>query len=122
MSQPTELIDRYIAVWNEADGPRRRALIAQTWTEDATYVDPLMRGEGRTGIDAMIQGAQAQFPGCRFRRTGKVDAHNGYVRFTWELEAEGAAALAGGTDFAEIADGRLRAVTGFLDFAPVTAQ
>jgi len=118
---PTALIDRYIAAWNETDGPRRRALIEQTWTEDAAYIDPMMRGEGRPGIDAMIQGVQAQFPGHRFRRTGAVDAHNGYVRFAWELGPEGAAAMAGGADFGEIADGRLRAVTGFLDFAPVAA-
>jgi hypothetical protein len=33
-------IDRYIAIWNETDAKRRQDLIAQTWTEDATYVDP----------------------------------------------------------------------------------
>ena len=120
-NRPTELIDCYIAAWNETDGPRRRALIKQTWTEDATYVDPMMQGEGRTGIDAMIQSVQAQFPGHRFRRTGKIDAHRGYIRFAWELGAEGAAALAGGTDFGEVVDGRLHAVTGFLDFALVAA-
>ena len=29
----TELVDRYIAMWNETDGGRRRALIARVWTE-----------------------------------------------------------------------------------------
>ncbi|HEY7179883.1 MAG TPA: nuclear transport factor 2 family protein [Blastocatellia bacterium] len=121
MSNFTELIDRYIATWNETDAGRRRDLIARTWTEDSTYVDPLMRGEGRDGIDAMIQGVQAQFPGLLFRRTGDVDEHNSRVRFAWELGPEGAPALAGGVDFGVIAADRLQAITGFIDFAPKQA-
>ncbi len=118
MNSETTLIDNYIAIWNETDGPRRRDLIAQTWTENATYVDPLMRGEGYNGIDVMTQSVQTQFPGFQFRRTTEVDAHGAYVRFGWELGPESGPALAGGTDFGEIADDRLLSVIGFLDFAP----
>lgn len=107
-------IDRYLAIWNETDASRRRALIAATWTEDATYLDPLMGGEGHDGIDAMIRGAQAQFPGHRFRRAGEIDAHHDRVRFGWELVGPGGVAAIG-LDFGEVAaDGRLRRVTGFL--------
>jgi SnoaL-like protein len=121
MSNFTDLIDRYIAIWNETDDGRRRNLIARTWTEDSTYLDPLMRGEGRGGIDDMIRGVQAQFPGLLFRRTSDVDAHNDRVRFAWELGPEGGPALAGGVDFGVIAGDRLQAITGFLDFAPKPA-
>jgi hypothetical protein len=118
MNHINELIDRYIAAWNETDSQRRRELIAQTWTGDATYVDPLMRAEGRTGIEAMIEGVQMKFPGYRFSRTSKIDGHNDRVRFGWELRPEGGPALAGGVDFGVIAGERLHAITGFLDFAP----
>jgi hypothetical protein len=118
MSNFTDLVDRYIAIWNEADNERRRELIARTWTEDSTYLDPLMRGEGRGGIDDMIRGVQAKFPGLLFRRTSDVDAHNDRVRFAWELGPEGGPALAGGVDFGVIAGDRLQTITGFLDFAP----
>jgi hypothetical protein len=38
------------------------------------------------------------------------------VRFTWQLVAENGDAVATGVDFATVADdGRLRAVTGFLE-------
>ena len=121
MSNFTDLIDRYIAIWNETDAKRRRDLIARTWTEDSTYLDPLMRGEGHGGIDSMIQGVQAQFPGLLFRRTSDVDAHNDRVRFAWELGPEGGPALAGGVDFGVITGGRLQTITGFLDFAPKPA-
>lgn len=119
--EPAALIDNYIAAWNETDAARRGALIARTWTEDATYVDPLMRGDGHAGIAAMIQGVQAQFPGFTFRRTGDVDTHHDRVRFTWELGPAGGAALAGGVDFGIVVNGRLQAITGFIDFAPAPA-
>jgi hypothetical protein len=121
MSNFTDLVDRYIAIWNETDDERRRNLIARTWTEDSIYLDPLMRGEGRIGIDAMIRGVQAQFPGLLFRRTSDVDAHNDSVRFSWELGPEGGPALAGGVDFGVIVGDRLQTITGFLDFAPKQA-
>jgi hypothetical protein len=120
MTDTTTLIDNYIAIWNEADPQRRRELIAQTWTEDATYVDPMMTGTGRDGIDAMIAGAQQQFPGLLFELAGSPDAHHDCVRFTWHLKPEaGGDAVAIGSDFAVVADdGRLRSVTGFLDLVP----
>ena len=88
MNTLTDLIDRYIATWNETDGGRRRDLIARTWTEGASYLDPMLQGEGSDGIDAMIVGVQERFPGHRFRRTGDVESHHDRVRFTWELAPE----------------------------------
>jgi hypothetical protein len=117
----TELVDRYIAIWNETDAGRRRALIDATWTEDAAYLDPMMRGDGRAGIDAMIAAVQERFPGHRFRRIGPVDEHNGRVRFRWELGPDGAPPLVAGTDFGEIAGGLLSGITGFIDQAPAMA-
>jgi len=113
-----QVVDQYIATWNETDPAMRRELIARTWTEDARYLDPLLSGAGHEGIDAMIGGAQMQFPGYRFLRAGDLDAHNNVLRFSWELGPEDGPALAGGVDFGVIIDGRLQSITGFLDFAP----
>ena len=55
-SEVEQLIDQYFAAWNESDPATRRALIARTGTEDASYLDPLMSGAGHDGIDAMIGG------------------------------------------------------------------
>ena len=115
------IVDRYLAIWNETEPNKRRDLIAQPWTEDAVYLDPMMRGEGHDGIDAMIASLHAQFPEYRFRQIGEVDAHNDRVRFSWGLGPDVGPALAGGTDFGDITEGRLQSVTGFLDFAPVAA-
>ena len=66
MENLTDLIDRYIAMWNETDAERRRALIAGTWTEDANYLDPVLQGDGPTGIDAMVRGFTNASPSIDF--------------------------------------------------------
>lgn len=111
------LVDRYIAAWNATDPAQRRTLVAQTWTESATYVDPLMQGTGHDGIDGLLAGVQAKFPGFRFARDGGVDVVQDTLRFRWTLGPDGQA-LVKGTDFVRIADGRMQAVTGFIDQMP----
>jgi len=123
MNSLTDLIDRYIAIWNEIDPARRRDLIAETWTEGASYIDPVMAGEGQAGIDVMIQGAQERFPGHQIRRTSDVDSHHDCVRFCWELAPEGGPAVVKGTDFGVIAaDGRLQKITGFFEQSAASAS
>jgi SnoaL-like domain len=115
-------VNRYIDAWNETDADRRRALVTEVWTDDGTYLDPLMSGAGHDSIAAMIGVAQQQFPEHRFELSHGPDAHNDRVRFAWQLYGpNGDEPVAGGTDFALVADdGRLRSVTGFLE-APATA-
>ena len=122
MHNPVESIERYFAAWNETDAERRRALIAQTWTESASYLDPLMQGDGHAGIDAMIQAVQERFTGYQFQLTGAVDAHHDRLRFSWKLAPEAGPTIVAGTDFGIVAaDGRLESVTGFLDQMPAAA-
>jgi len=116
MSDSKQIVDRYIAMWNETDPDRRRELVAQTVTEDASYLDPLMAGDGIDGISEMIAGAQQQFPGHRFALVAGPDSHHDRVRFTWSLAASSGDPAAIGIDFVTVAeDGRMRAITGFLE-------
>jgi hypothetical protein len=112
------IAEQYLSVWNERDAAARRAKVACAFTLDASYLDPMMRGDGHTGIDAMIGAAQDHFPGMRFVLDGTPDGHNDVVRFSWSLGAPGAEPVARGTDVAVVSgDGRLAKVTGFLDAA-----
>jgi hypothetical protein len=116
MTHNTITVQRYIEMWNETDPARRRELVAGTVSEDAEYLDPLMSGTGVDGISAMIGAAQQQYPGHRFSLVAEPDAHHDRVRFTWSLAPDGGAPIAIGHDFATVdGDGRLRAITGFLD-------
>jgi hypothetical protein len=122
MTTTTELVDSYIDMWNETDAGRRRALIARIWTQDARYADPMLKSEGRAGIDAMVQGVQERFPGFKFRRAGAIDEHNGSLRFAWELGPEGGAAVVKGIDIGVLSpDRQLQTITGFFDQVPKAA-
>jgi len=122
MSNFNEIVDNYIASWNEADAAKRAALVAQTWTESALYMDPHMKGEGHTGIDGLIGAVQERFPDFKFRLVSDVEGHNDRLRFTWALGPENGDTIARGTDYCLIAqDGRMQETTGFLDYVAVPA-
>ena len=113
------VVDAYVATWNETDPPRRRAGIAAAWAEEGTYRDPVMASDGLAGIDAMLAGVQAKFPGFVLKRTSRVDAHNGALRFGWSLGPAAGPSVVEGVDFCTLApDGRLASVVGFIDKAP----
>ena len=126
MSTPTAIspatvaaVEAYVATWNETDAARRQAAVARAWDAAGRYRDPLMASEGHAGIDAMLAGVQARFPGFVLKRTSKVDSHNDWVRFAWSLGPADGAAVVEGVDFCALApDGRLASVVGFIDKMP----
>ena len=112
-------IEAYVATWNETHPGRRRAGIARAWAEAGRYRDPVMASDGHAGMDAMLAGVQAKFPGFVLRRTSKVDAHNGAARFTWSLGPAAGPSVVEGVDFCELTpDGQLVEVVGFIDKMP----
>ncbi len=116
----TAIVDAYLAIWNETDTARRRALIDTTWAVDGLYTDPVFASEGHDEIDGMVNAFQQQFPGLTFVRTGEVEAHHDRIRFTWDLLDASGEQQAAGTDVAVVdEDGRLRDIAGFFDLAPV---
>ena len=118
-----DVIERYIASWNQTDAQLRRKLIDELWAPDASYIDPLAEAYGRDAIDATIAAVQAQFPGFSFTLLDSVDTHHRQARFTWGLgpadAPAGAEPVVVGFDVA-VADsaGRLTSVLGFLDKVP----
>jgi len=115
---PQKLAEDYIEVWNERDAQRRDALLVATWTEDATYVDRLMRGDGRAQISGLISAVHERFPGFRFSLLGAADGYGDVVRFCWGLGADGGTAVIKGTDFVRRTGDRIASVTGFIDQLP----
>jgi hypothetical protein len=124
-----QAVVNYIAVWNERDAKRRRALVAQTWSEDGSYVGPSRQGVGHDAIDAVIGTAQQQSvlplapeqsPAWRMSLVSGIDTHHDYVRFSWTTGGTADAPLfSKGTVFASLAaDGRLKSVIGFTDAGP----
>jgi hypothetical protein len=119
MSSVNELVISYLAAWNERDDKRRRELVARTWQEGGSYVDAHRRGDGHSGIDAMLKATQQQFPGYQLRLVSKIEAYDGYVRFSWAAGGTPEAPLyLAGTDFVTLVDGRFQIVAGFTDASP----
>ena len=119
MTDPKQIAERYIAMWNEADTGVRQELLAQDWAADATYADPLMSGRGAAEIDGLVGGVHARFPNFSFKLIGKPDGHGEHIRFSWTLgPGDFVDAPIEGTDIVTVRDGRIQSVTGFLDRVP----
>jgi hypothetical protein len=71
-----KVVDGYFAIWNQTDPDRRRELIATTWTDDASYVDPLFEASGPAALDEMVATVHQRYPDHRFRLTAPVEAHH----------------------------------------------
>jgi hypothetical protein len=115
----SDLLERYLACWNETDAATRQNLLAETWSGDARYVDPLADVRGLAEIDATIAAVQGQFPGFVFTPVGTVDAHHNQARFGWGLGLAGEEPVVVGFDVALTDEaGRITQVLGFLDKVP----
>ncbi|MCP2325264.1 hypothetical protein HDA40_003771 [Hamadaea flava] len=132
-----EIIQKYLAAWNATDAVARQELIAEVFTADVRYTDPLADVTGHEQLDGLLAAVQGQFAGLEFRLGGAVDAHHDIARFTWHLgprdvgpnaraerEDGGSAHNSGGEpivvgfDVVELIDGRIAKVYGFLDKVP----
>ena len=113
------IIDAYVASWNETDPAKRKSALAASCVADARYRDPVMVSDGQAGLDAMLAGVQAKFPGFVLRRISKVDSHNDAVRFAWSLGPVSGPSVVEGVDFATLSsDGKLANIVGFIDKMP----
>lgn len=124
MTDFDDLARRYIAAFNEPDGTARRKLVADLFTPDATYTDPMADVAGHDGIDGVLGAARAQLAGFEFRLLGPVDAHHDQARFRWAagpaevLDGPGDAPVVGFDVLVTGDDGRITTVHGFLDAVP----
>ncbi|WP_424810592.1 nuclear transport factor 2 family protein [Roseococcus sp. YIM B11640] len=112
MSDASQVAEDYMALWNEADSGRRRAMLAKSWTEGAKLADPFARCQGHAEIDALIGGVQSRFPGIRFALTTPADGFGEFVRFSW------GAGPVEGSDVLMMEGGKIASVIGFIDKMP----
>lgn len=115
---PKRMAEAYLATWNATEPATREALLAEHWSRDARYVDPLMSGSGTDQLGGLIDAVQQRFPSYRFTLRGEPDGHGRYVRLAWSLGEPGREAPIEGSDVLALRDGRIEQVIGFIDRAP----
>jgi SnoaL-like domain len=116
----SDLVNIYVAAWNEPDNDRRRQLLEQAWTDEGTYTDPQSSAAGRDAFVALIGAFMQRFQGVRLERRSNVDKHHGLLRFAWSMVGPGGPVMEG-MDFGELAeDGRLCRIIGF--FGPLASR
>lgn len=112
-----DTVVRYLHFWNAPPAEQGR-LGAELFAHDVTYVTPI---GVRVGVAEQIAFTEHFIEGVgayEFRARTEPDVHHDRARLPWEI-------LVGGTSFAEGTDvlvidgeGRVQAVTAFLDRAP----
>lgn len=120
MQDPQQIVEQYLAAFNEIDAARRGELLATLYTSDSTYTDPHVQVRGPEQIDGFIAMTQERFPGFTFTLGGPVDAHHDQARFQWHAGPADDPAQYVGFDVIVTDDGRIRSVYGFMDAAPAS--
>ena len=109
------VVRRYDEVWAERDAARRRAILAEIWTEETIYLDPDVP-EGLVGPDALLDFIQSTFdeyPGFTVTATSDLEVLRDRAWYRWRQNADGE--TTDGIDFIEFdAEGRIRRLTGFF--------
>lgn len=98
MSDYQELVNRYVALWNEPDAALRRKSIIELWAEDGANFTQSIEAVGYEALEARVTRAYEKFvrdAGFIFKLSGKVESHHNALRFTWEMVPAGGGAIAG---------------------------
>lgn len=115
-----DVVNAYMAAWNETDEAKRRELLEKAWTDGGTYTDPMSHAGGRDELVALISQFQQQMPGAKLSIASAVDQHHDQLRFVWRME--GGPQPMDGIDVGRIGeDGRLQSIVGFFGAAPPPA-
>jgi hypothetical protein len=135
MMKTKELVERYVAVWNEPDAERRRQGIGELWSEDAVQVldppqeareaatslaiRPIFEARGHAELEARVASAYEEFVasgGNSFRPADEGARVADVVTFRWEMVSADGEIAGAGLEFVVLgADGRIRTDYQFID-------
>ena len=133
---PNDLVERYVAMWNEPDVEIRQKTIRELWTHDGTHAveapeharsiahdlgfrTTTLDARGYDELDFRVARAHESFvaPGTyRFRSQGNAARLGDIVKFNWEMVTTDGAVAAVGLDVFVVDDGgRIRADYQFVE-------
>jgi hypothetical protein len=86
----TDLLDRYLAAFNESDMRARRDRVAKLWARDGAYINAESPHAGQGAIESHLAKTYATnvAKGFRFRSANACQAHHNFARLKWDLVSE----------------------------------
>jgi hypothetical protein len=106
-------------VFGENDSARRRAAIAEIWTEDGVFYDPKTGAHrGRDEIDRVAGAVKATHPDFQYQPIAEPEELDNGGRVKWVSGRPGEAPAYAGTDFIIAREGRIAALYLFFDKLP----
>jgi hypothetical protein len=137
MSDVNELADHYVALWNESDPDRRRAIVAELFTEDGAHIlqppaevreiaarpgiglEARLEARGHAALEMRATSAYEEFiaPGeFSFRKREDAELLADVVKFRWEMVSTSGEVAGIGLEFLVLApDGRIRTDYQFIE-------
>ena len=137
MGSEHALADRYVALWNEADADRRRAAIADLWTEEGAHIlqppqemrelaagpgiglTATLEARGHSALETRATAVYEAFSSAgdfRFQRRDDVERLADVVKFTWEMVSRAGNVAGVGLEFLILApDGRIARDYQFIE-------
>jgi hypothetical protein len=88
MQQVQQLVERYVAVWNETDPAARRRAIEQLWTPDGEHYVKTTEVRGHDALERRIRDSHDKNVargGNRFRAACNIQELRDVVTFNWEM-------------------------------------
>jgi hypothetical protein len=85
-----ELVERYVAVWNESGVEARRRRIAELWAPDGSRITETSVRKGHGAIEAEALAAFDTWvaKGFEFSSANRSQAHHNVARLTWRMRAK----------------------------------
>ncbi|WP_431918731.1 hypothetical protein [Amycolatopsis tucumanensis] len=123
-----DLVERYVALWNETDASARRKLIELLWSEDGVHLlqppremrdraaalgfgQAVLAARGHAAIEQRVRRGHEDFlapAGVTLRALGNTDRLGDTVKFNWELADDTGQARSAGLEILTLAaDGRI---------------
>jgi hypothetical protein len=137
MITPTELVERYVAMWNDEDPDARTAAVHELWAQDGAhilqppeemlgeakrigFINPVLEARGYDALEARVTRAHQEFVASgefRFRPRDRAVQIGDVIKFGWEMvPAAGGNATATGLEFLLLdAQGRIRCDYQFIE-------
>jgi hypothetical protein len=81
-----EMIEKYVASWNNNNLREFKAAFAECWAADATYTDPNFElVKGVEGIAGLAQSSLEKIPIRKFNVITKPEYHHNVGRYNWNV-------------------------------------